>query len=111
MALGPRTPMGFLVFATLYNLVIGCCYGAFGALTLEAIGKGAAATKYNVFASLANIPTAYLAAVEGWARTHHGVNAFLYVDFAAPIAGALIFGMVLMVANSRRPRTLEVRVT
>jgi len=80
-------------------------------VTLEAIGGGAAATKYNVFACLANMPTAYLAAIEGWARTHHGVNAFLYVDFAAPIVGALIYGAAVAWTPDRSARTLKPSVS
>lgn len=101
MALGAHDQTRYVSFVLLYAFISGVCYAGFSAVTLEAIGGGAAATKYNVFASLANIPTAYLAAIEGWARTHHGVNAFLYVDFAAPIVGALIFGAVLVWTTRR----------
>jgi MFS transporter, PAT family, beta-lactamase induction signal transducer AmpG len=106
MALSAHDQAHYVFFVLLYAFISGVCYAGFSAVTLEAIGGGAAATKYNVFASLANIPTAYLAAIEGWARTHHGVNAFLYVDFGAPILGALIFGAVLMLAMGRSARGL-----
>ena len=108
MALSPHTQTYYVLFVLLYGFISGMSFAGFSAVTLEAIGGGAAATKYNVFASLANIPTAYLAAVEGWARTHHGVNAFLYVDFAAPIIGALIFGVGVMLATHRGPRAASV---
>lgn len=101
MALTRHDQTHYIVFVLLYNFISGVCYAGFSAVTLEAIGGGAAATKYNVFACLANIPSAYLAAIEGWARTHHGVNAFLYVDFAAALVGAIIFGMVLVVVRVR----------
>jgi MFS family permease len=101
MALSPHDQTTYVLYVLSYSFISGLCYAGFSAVTLEAIGGGAAATKYNVFASLANIPTAYLAAVEGWARTHHGVNAFLYVDFAAPLIGALIFGAALRLASGR----------
>lgn len=108
MAVTAHDQTHYVVFVLMYAFISGVCYAGFSAVTLEAIGGGAAATKYNVFASLANIPTAYLAAIEGWARTHHGVNAFLYVDFGAPIVGALIFGAVLVLATGRSARPLEV---
>jgi MFS transporter, PAT family, beta-lactamase induction signal transducer AmpG len=110
MALSPHTQTNYVLFVLLYSFISGVSYAGFSAVTLEAIGGGAAATKYTVFASLANIPTAYLAAVEGWARTHHGVNAFLYVDFAAPIVGALIFGAVLVLVTRRSAGALEAGV-
>jgi PAT family beta-lactamase induction signal transducer AmpG len=107
MALSAHDQTHYVIYVLLYAFISGVSYAGFSAVTLEAIGGGAAATKYNVFASLANIPTAYLAAIEGWARTHHGVNAFLYVDFGAPIVGALIFGAVLMLATGRSARALK----
>jgi MFS transporter, PAT family, beta-lactamase induction signal transducer AmpG len=111
MALAPHDQINYVVFVLLYSFISGVCYAGFSAVTLEAIGAGAAATKYTLFASLANIPTAYLSAIEGWARTHHGVNAFLYLDFAAPIVGALIFGAVLVVASGRSARAVRVGVS
>jgi hypothetical protein len=111
MALAPHDQTNYILFVLLYSFLSGLCYAGFSAVTLEAIGGGAAATKYNVFACLANMPTAYLAVIEGWARTHHGVNAFLYVDFAAPILGALIYGAAVMRTSNRGERTLKLAVT
>src|SRR4029079_2489942 len=48
MALAPRTAAMFVVFTGLYAFVLGFCYAGFGAVTFEAIGGGAAATKYNL---------------------------------------------------------------
>jgi MFS transporter, PAT family, beta-lactamase induction signal transducer AmpG len=95
MALAAHTQANYTLFVLLYMFLSGVCYAGFTAVTLEAIGRGAAATKYNVYACLANMPTAYLSALEGWARTHYGVNTFLYIDFAAPIIGALIYGALI----------------
>jgi MFS transporter, PAT family, beta-lactamase induction signal transducer AmpG len=111
MALAPHDQVNYIVFVLLYSFISGVCYAGFAAVTLEAIGGGAAATKYNVFACLANMPTAYLAAIEGWARTHHGVNAFLYVDFAAPILGALIYGAAVLRSANRSERALKLSVS
>jgi MFS transporter, PAT family, beta-lactamase induction signal transducer AmpG len=82
------------------------CYAGFSAVVFEAIAGGAAATKYNLLASLSNMPTAYLTAIEGWARTHHGVNAFLYVDLGGAIVGVLIYSMVAGVAARVGANTL-----
>jgi PAT family beta-lactamase induction signal transducer AmpG len=110
MALATHSQANYVLFILLYSFISGLCYAGFSAVTLEAIGGGAAATKYNVFACLSNIPSAYLAAIEGWARTHHGVNAFLYVDFAAPIVGAVIFGIVMVMVTRRIKHRLNFSV-
>ena len=52
------TQVMFVVFTSLYAFVLGLCYAAFGAVTLETIGTGAAATKYNIIAGISNIPIA-----------------------------------------------------
>jgi PAT family beta-lactamase induction signal transducer AmpG len=107
MALAPHDQPNYIFFVLLYSFTSGVCYAGFSAVTLEAIGAGAAATKYNVFACLANMPTAYMTAIEGWSRTHHGVNAFLYIDFAAPIVAALIYGTVVVCGAGRSERSLK----
>ncbi|HEY6451171.1 MAG TPA: MFS transporter [Steroidobacteraceae bacterium] len=91
MALAAHTEMAYIGFTIAYSFVNGLCYAGFSAVTLEAIGLGAAATKYNMFASLSNIPIAYLTALEGWARTPWGPNGFLYVDATLGVAGVIIF--------------------
>jgi MFS family permease len=111
MALAPHDQTHYVLFVLLYSFTSGLCYAGFSAVTLEAIGGGAAATKYNVFASLANMPTAYMAAIEGWARTHHGVNSFLYIDFAAPVVSALVYGAVVLRSAGRSERALKLNVS
>ncbi len=56
MAYAPRTEMMFILWTSFYAITLGLSYAGFTAFTLEAIGKGAAATKYNIFASLSNSP-------------------------------------------------------
>jgi MFS family permease len=94
MALGPRTPMAFLVFATLYNFALGFCYGAYSAVTLEAIGKGAAATKFNLISSLSNVPILIVTLVDGWAESRFGATGMLYVEAALGVGGVAIYTVV-----------------
>jgi MFS transporter, PAT family, beta-lactamase induction signal transducer AmpG len=101
MAVWPHTEASYFGFNLAYSFVTGVCFAGFTAVTLEAIGHGAAATKYNLFASLSNMPIAYLAALEGWAQTPWGTNGFLYVDAAIAVAGAVIFCAVLLLTSRR----------
>lgn len=94
MALGPRTEAAYAAFTMLYAFVTGLTYAAFSAVTLEAIGLGAAATKYNVFASLSNMPIAYMTVAEGWARVRWGSAGFLYAEAVVAVASMLVFGAV-----------------
>lgn len=96
MALTPRTPMSFLIWSGLYNLVVGFCYGAYSAVTLEAIGKGAAATKFNLISSLSNAPILVVTLVDGWAETRYGATGMLYAEAAIGVAGVVIYALVAL---------------
>ncbi|HEX2816219.1 MAG TPA: hypothetical protein VHN39_07495, partial [Phenylobacterium sp.] len=96
MAFGPRTPMAFLIFACLYNFVVGFCYGAYSAVTLEAIGKGAAGTKFNLISSLSNAPILIVTLVDGWAETKFGATGMLYTEAALGIGGVAIYSAVAL---------------
>src|SRR5205823_10773937 len=66
---------------------------------LEAIGLGAAATKYNLFASLSNIPIGYMTLVDGWAHTQGGAGAMLEAEAAICLTGIVVFMAAAAVAN------------
>ena len=96
MAFGPRTPMAFMIFATTYNFAVGFCYGAYSAVTLEAIGKGAAATKFNLISSLSNVPILVVTLVDGWAETHYGATGMLYAEASLGVIGVAVYGVVAL---------------
>ncbi|MBS0331643.1 MAG: MFS transporter [Proteobacteria bacterium] len=96
MALTVRTPISFMAFACLYNLVVGFCYGAYSAVTLEAIGQGAAGTKFNLISSLSNAPILIVTLVDGWAETHLGAVGMLYVEAALGVAGVAVYAVVAL---------------
>jgi PAT family beta-lactamase induction signal transducer AmpG len=102
MGLSPRDELRFIVFATAYAFVQGLTYAGFSALVLEAIGRGAAATKYSLLASLSNMPIAWVTLVDGWAYERHGPAALPLADAATGTAGLLVFGLVVVVL-ARRP--------
>jgi MFS transporter, PAT family, beta-lactamase induction signal transducer AmpG len=99
MALSPRTEMMYIVFTSVYAFILGMCYAAFGAVVLEAIGKGAAATKYNLFAGLANVPIGYLTVMDGWGQGKWGSGGMLYVEALAGVAAIGLFYLVVLAAR------------
>jgi MFS transporter, PAT family, beta-lactamase induction signal transducer AmpG len=101
MALSARTQLAYIAFTVAYAFGNGLCYAAFSAVTLEAIGVGAAATKYNLMASLSNMPIAYMTAVEGWASTRWGGTGFLYLEAALSVASLMVFTAAYMFSARR----------
>jgi MFS transporter, PAT family, beta-lactamase induction signal transducer AmpG len=96
MALLPHGELQFVVMTSLYAFINGFCYAAFTAYTLEAIGRGAAATKYNAFASMSNVPIWYVTVVDGWAYEKWGANGMLYTEAGLALIGLLAFGVVVL---------------
>lgn len=101
MAISPRTEAVYIGYVLLYAFISGLTYAAFSAVVLEAMGLGAAATKYNLFASLSNMPIAYMTLVDGWAHTRWAAGAMLWTEAAIGMAAILLFMAAAAVANKR----------
>jgi PAT family beta-lactamase induction signal transducer AmpG len=103
MAMAPHTQSMYVGFVLLYSFITGLTYAAFSAVVLEAIGVGAAATKYNLFSSLSNTPIAYMTLIEGWARVHWNTNTMLYAESMMGIIGLLAFFSVAKLSKAAQP--------
>jgi len=101
MAAAPRSPEMFIVFALAYAATNGLAYAGFSSLTLETIGKGAAATKYNLLACFSNAPILYVALIEGSIQTRWGSGAMLSGEAALAAAGLAVFGAVALITARR----------
>jgi len=102
MALAPRTPAMYVTFVLLYAAVVGACYTAYSAVVLEAIGQGAAATKFNFMASVSNIPIGAFIALEGQWHDKGGDNLMLYGEAGAALLSVVVFALVVAVWPKRR---------
>ena len=91
MAFAPRTEAMYVVFTLVYAFIQGLTYAGFTAVVLEAIGLGAAATKYNLYASLSNMPIAYMTLIDGWAHTRFGGAGMLEAEAAIGVVGIVVF--------------------
>jgi MFS transporter, PAT family, beta-lactamase induction signal transducer AmpG len=96
IALMPRTPVTYAVLCVAYSFVGGLTYGTFTAFVLEAIGGGAAATKYNLMASLSNFPIWYMTRFDGLAADHWGPTNMLLFDAGAGVVGLVLLGLVAL---------------
>ncbi|MFN8176768.1 MAG: MFS transporter [bacterium] len=103
MALAPRTEAMFVVFTSLYALITGLTYAGFTAFVLEAMGLGAAATKYNVFASLSNTPIYYMTRIDGWSHERWGPGGMLYTEAVFGMIGLIVFLAILAAVRKRAP--------
>ena len=90
MAAAPHTPWAYVLFTLTYSFFNGVAAAGFTGLVLETIGRGAVATKYNIFASLANIAISYTTRLDGKAQTRWGANGMFYTDAALTFAGIAV---------------------
>jgi len=77
-------------------------YAAFTAVTLDAIGRGAAATKYTMFASISNFPIWWMSLLLAWIADHFGPDTMLYSEAALGVVGLAIFIAGVRWISSRR---------
>jgi MFS transporter, PAT family, beta-lactamase induction signal transducer AmpG len=91
MGVCPSTVSMYVVWSLVYAFAVGLAYAAFTALVLASIGKGSAATKYNVFASLANFPLWWLGLLLGVAADKWGARAMLLTEATFGVAGVIVF--------------------
>ncbi len=80
MAYTPRTELMFIIWTSLYAIALGLSFAGFTAFTLEAIGKGAAASKYNIFAALSNAPIYLMTYIVGSAYASSGATTMLNTE-------------------------------
>jgi hypothetical protein len=101
MAVCPATVQMYVIWNMIYALGVGLSYSAFTAMVLGVLGGGAAATGYNVFASLSNFPLWWLGLLLGWMADHRGPGAMLATEAALGILGVALFLGVSRVAGAR----------
>lgn len=105
MALAPRTETTYMIFTSAYAVITGLTYAGFTAVVLEAMGLGAAATKYNAFAALSNMPIYYMTEVDGRAHARWGPAGMLITEATLCLAGLAVFlGVVAFVKAKGWPR-------
>jgi MFS family permease len=100
----PRTVGVWIGASVLYQALLGACYAAYSAVVLEVIGRGAAATKFNLMASVANVPVTFMPVVDGVLHDRYGTNAMYYGEAGLCVAAALLFSLIVIASRrlSRR---------
>ena len=101
MAYCPKTELMYIIWTSIYAVSIGLSYAACSAFILEAIGKGAAATKYNIYASLSNAPIYLMIFIEGWAHSRWGSTGMLNIEAAFAVLAIILFLAVQAIMKER----------
>jgi PAT family beta-lactamase induction signal transducer AmpG len=102
MAILPKSPVTYVAGCLFYSVGLGMCYATFTAFVLDIIGHTGGATKYNLFASLANMPIFAMAIIDGWVATNYSRTTMLWVDGASGVAGAVLLLFVVWILRQRK---------
>ncbi|MEO6833123.1 MAG: MFS transporter, partial [Chitinophagaceae bacterium] len=104
MAYAPKTELMFILGTSIYAFTTGLCYAGFTAFTLEAIGKGAAATKYNIFAALSNAPIYFMTYIVGDAYAKHGAKRMLDIEAVYAVGAILVFLIIQRILFKKKSK-------
>ena len=107
MALFPHTALMYVTWTLLYSVSTGMAYAGYNAITLEAIGKGAAATKFELYASVSNAPIYLVTFIEGLAYTRWHANGMLYTEAALACAAVVLFFILQVLVNKQKPVAVQ----
>jgi PAT family beta-lactamase induction signal transducer AmpG len=102
LAFFPHTPIMYIVWTLLYSAGSGLAYAAFNAFTLEAIGKGAAATKFELYAGVSNVPIMIMTWIAGVAYAKWGAKGMLNTEAVCVLGGIVLFMMIAMAIKSKK---------
>ena len=103
MAYSPHTQLMYIIWTSLYSFTLGFAYAGFSAVVFEAIGRGAASTKYTMYSSLSNFPIYYVTIIEGIAYTKWGPRGMLNTEAACGVVGIVLFLILLQFMNKSKP--------
>jgi MFS family permease len=109
MAVAPRTPHEYGTWVLFYALSLGMANASFSALVLNAIGRGAAATKYAIMSSLGNVPCVYMTAFDGWAYDRWHASGMLNAEGWISVAFIVLGLLVLWWVNAQEVRRSVIR--
>ena len=110
MALAPRTPLCFVGFILLNNLLLGMAYAAVAAVVYTALKSRSGGTIGALLGSLCNIPLVGMTFLLGAAAARYGVGGMMGIEAGCGALSACLYGMLAM-ANRRRDIRVELTET
>jgi hypothetical protein len=111
MAYTPHTEIMYIIWITLYSLTLGFAYAGFSAFVFEAIGKGAAGTKYNLYSALSNFPIWYVGVFEGIYYDKHGPVGMLDTEAIAGVVGIILFIILVRFVVAKNTNKTAVKIS
>jgi MFS family permease len=104
MAFSPHIPLMYIIWTLTYAFINGLVNGAYAAFCLEASGRGAAASKFEIYASAAYLPLYFMLWISGLSYTKWGAPGMLNSEAVFALLAALTFIAACVVLKNRPAR-------
>lgn len=91
MAVGPRTPDAFVVFALLNNLLLGFSYAAVAAVVFVGLRGLSGGTIGSLLGSLSNVPLIATTTLLGAVAAPYGVSGMMWPEAALGLVSAFAY--------------------
>src|SRR5271170_1105224 len=90
---GAPRPWMYLTGTVLYLFTVGACWAMYSALVLKIVGAAgcSACGRYAMGVSIANLPVAYMAALDGWGAKWFGPKGLPGMDMVISGVVSLVF--------------------
>ena len=93
IALSPRNAVAYAATTLLYTFILGMVAASFTALVLALVGRGAPATKINLFFAINSLFSIAVLRADGWAHDRWGSSGMLYTEAILGVAALLVFAL------------------
>jgi PAT family beta-lactamase induction signal transducer AmpG len=99
MAVAPRSEATYAFFTLAYSFAVGLSFAAYAAVVLEIAGLRSAATQWNVYAALSNIPIQYMIKLDGVVFTRYGPSTMLWFEAVVALVCIAVFALAIKVSH------------
>jgi predicted MFS family arabinose efflux permease len=93
IALSPRNAIAYATTTLFYTFILGMVASSFTALVLALVGRGAPATKINLFFAINSLFSIVVLRADGWAHDRWGSAGMLYTETLLGVAALLVFAL------------------
>ena len=93
IAISPRNAVAYAATTLFYTFILGMVASSFTALVLALVGRGAPATKINLFFAINSLFSIGVLRADGWAHDHWGSAGMLYTETVLGVVALLIFAL------------------
>jgi MFS family permease len=107
MAFCPHVPVMYIIWTITYALINGFVNAGYASFTLEAVNRGAAASKYELYSSMAYLPLYFMFWVLGITYAKWGAFGMLNTEAVIAVIAAVIYFTARAIVKNKLPASTD----